>query len=381
MTELSDKTIGSEATAEVGRMSGIRLGRLLIGALAALSIQAATGVLPGIGSSAFAAGNDGAVPSIEFEPVYCDRDQVQSYTPIIKAHDATLGVLDSQYVYFQLDVQKLVGDAWQPAADTKPYGSGALVVTDSPGDVTVPALHILASPGTGTYRVQTTVWWSTTWTPNAIRPTSWLGSTTGFGHHLEAGVAYFPIDPTQGSCLIRDASAWVADKGGPTISYEKAYCDDQQIQTYAPPIVANDATPGAIDYQQVVYQLELQKLVNPDLGTWQTVPNVASYVSPRFVVNDGTGIVKDVFLPNMRTFNIPDLGTMATYRVLTSVWWTQAQTTPNFDGNVSWSRSQLVGLHYRNTGLSYALSESVGVAVPAGSACSHNPPLAPVITS
>ena len=77
-----------------------------------------------------------------------------------------------------------------------------------------------------------------------------------------------------------------------------------------------------------------------------------NYVSAPLVVNDGTGIVKDLFLPGYHTFDFPDPNTSATYRVQTTVWWTSASTSPTF-GSVTWSVSEKPGPHYLNVGLMY----------------------------
>ncbi len=371
MTELSNGTTGTEQTkAGRGGRTGIRFGRFLVGALAAVSIQAATGALPSIGSSAFAAAGDPGVPAIQLEPVHCDALEINAYSPIITGYNASAGV-DSQYIDYELQLEKLVGGAWQPVNGIKPFISGYFVVTDGTGvviDATVPSLHSFLVPSAGTYRVATIVWWTITGTPinaNAYASTSsWFGPVTQFGQHFVPNdVTYRAVDSCQyGNPL------WVAQPGGPTIWPGMVLCDGTQFHTYTPTIAANDATE-AEDYQEVVYRLQLQQQ-SPVDNTWQTVTN-ASLVSSRFVVNDGTGTIKDANLPGYVTFAIPSNSPTATYRVLTSVWWTNASPTSTFNENV-WSTLDKAGRHYINTGLLYVF---------AGPTCTYQAPLTVTITS
>ena len=384
MTKSTDETTSFEATAEFGsgRALGVRLGRLLIGALGAVLIQAAPAVLPGIGSAAFAAVGDSGVPSIALEPVHCDAYQMNAYTPIIQAYDATPGIVDSQYVDFQLQLEVLSGSTWQPVSNIKSYVSGYFVVNDGTGivkDVTVPNLHGFLVPGTGIYRVDTLVWWTSAGT--------WFGPKAQPGPHFRAtDAAYLPVaeGPNGQSCAYQGDEdgnpLWIADKNGPTIWPGSVYCDGNQVHVYEPTIVANDAT-GSVDYQQVVFGLELEQLSTAD-NSWHPVAN-ASYVSGRFVVNDGTGIVKDVTLPGYHTFNMPDPelrptltvpnpDTTVKYRIQTTAWWTGTATSPTFGSSVTWSVSQKPGAHYVNTGLMYIYS---------GHNCSYQPLLAVTIKS
>ena len=374
MTEFSDKAIGSEATTDVSRTrtSGSRLGRLLIGALAAVSIPVAAGAVPGIGSAAYASAGDPGVPSVDFGRVNCERYQMNAYSPVIRGFDATPGVVDSQYVDYRLQLEVQSGSTWQPVPNIKSYVSGYFVVNDGTGivkDVTVPGLRSFLIPGAGTYRVATTVWWTITGTPVTAGTTAsagnWFGPVTRAGDHFRAtDVAYLLSGQ---ACSYEGDALWVADPNGPTIWPGGVYCDGAQVHAYDPTIIANDAT-GPEDYQQVVYRVELQ-LLGAD-KSWQTVAN-ANFVSGRFVVNDGTGTVKDASLPGYQTFNFPNPATSATYRVQTTVWWTIASTSPTFGTNVTWSVTEkpgphyLAGLIYRYVGLQ--CEYTAPVAVPIGS--------------
>jgi hypothetical protein len=363
MTQFKTQTSGSQSVSglRTGARTAIRLARLVIGAVAAIGIQAATGLVPGLGSTAFAAGG---APSIQFEPVHCDAYQMNAYTPIITGYDATPGVEDYQYVDYELRLEVKAADgSWQSLYDQpqlnlsayEPVISGYFVVNDGTGvvkDVTVPGLHGFLIPRAGTYRVVTMVWWTNAG-PSAST-SNWSGPIVQPGDHYLASATYVPNGQ---SCNYpadqfgNTDALWTAVPGGPTVWGSRADFDGSQVHAYDPTIVANDST-GSKDYQEVVYALQLQQLNSN--GSWQNVGGY-SFVSAPIVVNDGTGTTKDVFLPGYHNITLnPNI--TATYRVQAIVWWTKTQTSPTFSANVNdytWSTTMKVGSHYQNTGLLY----------------------------